>query len=220
MLLVPYWQPQVRGLEHFPREGAAILVANHPTLMDPFLVAAMTPRKLDFLIRHEVLRIPILGPLIGRTGGISVRPGASTIDQALERLRRSRVVAVFPEAHQTHTAELQPFRRGAAVLAVQSGVPVIPLGLSGPQYLSTARGAWVEGGRVRLNFGPPLQAHPGETVEAFGERLRAALAAQISGQPPEPPQKHWRFQLARAVWVPTTWLIFKLADWWNPHNRR
>ena len=220
MLLLPYWQPQVSGLEHFPGEGAAILVANHPTLMDPFLVAAVTPRKLDFLIRHEVLRIPILGFLIGRSGGITVRPGSSTLHKALERLSQGRAVAVFPEAYQTHSHQLQLLRKGAAALAVRSGAPVIPLGLSGPEYLSTARGAWVEGGRVSLRFGPPLRAHSGETAEEFGKRLRAALEALISGQPPLPPKKHWKFRLAQAVWVPTTWLIFKLADWWNPHNRR
>lgn len=220
MLLLPYWQPQVSGLEHLPAEGPLILVANHPTLMDPFLVAAVTPRLLDFLIRHEVLRIPLLGPLIGRSGGVTVRPGISALEQARDRLRQGRALAVFPEAHQTHTRELQPFRRGAAVLAVESGVAVIPLGLSGPECLSTARGAWVEGGSVRLSFGPPLRSHPGETVEEFGDRLRLALAAQISPEPPDPPRRHWRFLLVQAFWVPVTWLIFRLADWWNPENRR
>ena len=220
MLLLPYWQPQVSGLEHFPLDGPVILVANHPTLMDPFLVAAVTPRLLDFFIRHEVFRIPILGPLIARASGITVRPGASAVQEGLARLQTGAALAIFPEAQQTHSRELQPFRSGAAVLAVETGVAVIPLGLSGPERLSTARGAWVKGGRVRLSFGPPLRALSGETADQFGERLKTALAAQISAQPPDPPCRHWRFVLAQAVWVPTTWLIFRFADWWNPNNRR
>lgn len=220
MMLLPYWQPQIAGLENLPAEGPVILVANHPTLMDPFLVAAVTPRVLDFLVRHEVLRIPILGPLIGRCGGITVGNGVSGVAEAAKRLRQGRAVAMFPEAYQTHTQELQPFRSGAAVLAVQTGVPVIPVGLSGPECLSTPRGAWVEGGGIRVRFGPALRAHPGETAEDFALRLRAALTAQISPQPPAPPRKHWRFRLAQAIWVPGTWLIFKVADWWNPNNRR
>lgn len=197
-----------------------ILVANHPTLMDPFLVAAVTPRVLDFLIRQEVLRIPILGPLIGWSGGVTVGIGSSGVREAALRLRQGRAVAIFPEAYQTHRRELQPFRSGAAVLAVESGVPVVPLGLSGPECLSTARGAWVEGGSIRVRFGPALRAQPEETADEFGTRLRSALAAQISAQPPDPPRKHWRFRLAQAIWVPTTWLIFQVTDWWNPNNRR
>lgn len=220
MLLLPYWQPQVQGLEHLPGEGPAILVANHPTLMDPFLVAAVTPRILDFLVRHEVLRIPVLGPLIGRSGGITVGHGVSGVREAARRLQQGRAVALFPEAYQTHSLELQPFRSGAAVLAVESGAPVIPVGLSGAQYLSTARGAWVEGGRVRVRFGPALRAQPGETCEQFRLRLRLALTDLITDAAPDPPLKHWKFRLAQAIWVPATWLIFKVADWWNPQNRR
>ncbi len=220
MLLLPYWQPQVEGLEHLPAAGPVILVANHPTLMDPFLVAAVTPRRLDFLIRHEVLRIPILGPLIGRSGGITVGNGSSGVREAARRLDQGRAVAMFPEAYQTHSLELQPFRSGASVLAVETGCPVVPVGLSGPESLSTPRGAFVKGGRVRVRFGPTLRAHPGETGDEFALRLRAALAAQISSGPAGPPRKHWKFRLAQALWVPVTWLIFKLADWWNPQNRR
>lgn len=197
-----------------------VLVANHPTLMDPFLVAAITPRRLDFLVRHEVLRIPILGPLIAKCGGIVIRPGSSGVLGALARLRDGAAVALFPEAHQTHTLELQPFRQGAAVLAVRSGAPVVPLGLSGPQWLSTARGAYVEGGQIRAHFGRPLRAEPGESVEQFSSRLRSAVHELLTPDPPEAPRKHWRFRVAQAIWVPTTWLIFKLADWVNPHNRR
>lgn len=197
-----------------------MLVANHPTLMDPFLVAAVTPRVLDFLIRHEVLRIPVIGPLIGRSGGITVGNGSSGVQEAAGRLARGRAVAMFPEAYQTHTRELQPFRSGAAVLAVETGAPVVPVGLSGPESLSTARGAWVQGGSIRVSFGPALRARAGETAEEFGLRLRSAVAEQISPCPPDPPRRHWKFRLAQAIWIPATWLIFKLADWWNPDNRR
>ena len=219
-MLLPYWQPQVEGLENLPLEGPLVLVANHPTLRDPFLVAASGPRRLDFLVRHEVLRIPILGPLIARAGGVVIGPGRSGVKEALARLREGRPIALFPEAHQTHTLELQPFRGGAAMLAVRSGAPVVPLGLSGLHWLSTARGAYVEGGRIRARFGLPLYAQPDETPEGFGERLRLALEELITHHPPAPPRKHWRFRLAQALWVPTTWLIFRVADWWNPNNRR
>ena len=218
-MLLPYWQPQVESLEQLP-EGPFVLVANHPTLMDPFLVAAIVPRRLDFMVRHEVLRIPVLGPLIARAGGVVIRPGDSGVAQALKRLGQGRPVALFPEGHQTHSLELQPFRRGAAVLAVRSGVPVIPLGLSGLHWLSTARGAYVEAGQIRARFGSPLQAQDDETTEQFNARLRDALAGLVSDHPPALPQKHWRFRLAQAIWVPTSWLIFRVADWLNPNNRR
>ena len=106
------------------------------------------------------------------------------------------------------------------MLAVRSGVPVIPLGLSGLHWLSTARGAYVEAGQIRARFGSPLQAQDDETTEQFNARLRDALAGLVSDHPPALPQKHWRFRLAQAIWVPTSWLIFRVADWLNPNNRR
>lgn len=217
---MPYWQPQIQGLEHWPSEGPVILVANHPTLFDPFLVLAITSRHLNFLVRHEVLRIPILGPLIGLSGMVIVRPEASALAEALRRLREGRAVMLFPEGQQTHTLELQPFQRGAAALAVLSGAPVVPLGLSGPEQLSTARGAWVGGGQIRASYGPQLRAEPGESADEFNLRLRSALSAQVFCEPVRAPRRHLAFRVAQAVWVPSTWLIFKLADWIKPQNRR
>ena len=220
MLLYPYWQPQIQGLEHLPLQGPLLLVANHPTLFDPFLIAAATPRPLEYLVDHRVHKIPVLGPLIALCGGVTVRPERASLPLALELLGQGCALVVFPEAEQTHTLELQPFRSGASVLAVKSGVPVIPLGLSGPERLSTARGAWVVGGRVRMHYGPPLRALPQESPEQFGQRLRLALAAQLTSEPLDPPRKNWSFRLTQLIWVPTTWLIFKLADWLRPNNRR
>jgi len=220
MLLYPYWQPQVQGLENLPLKGPLLLVANHPTLFDPFLIAAATPRPLEYLVDHRVHKIPVLGPLIALCGGVTVRPGRASLPLALERLGQGCALVVFPEAEQTHTLELQPFRSGASVLAVQSGVAVIPLGLSGPERLSTARGAWVVGGRVRMHYGPPLRALPQESPEQFEQRLRLALAAQLTAEPLDPPRKNWSFRATQLIWVPTTWLIFRLADWLRPNNRR
>ncbi|MFN8607306.1 MAG: lysophospholipid acyltransferase family protein [Vulcanimicrobiota bacterium] len=219
-LFLPYWQPQIQGLEHWPAQGPVILVANHPTLFDPFLVGAISPRPLDFLVRHEVLRIPLLGSLIGWCRPVLVQPGPSALDEARARLAQGRAVMIFPEARQTHQLQLQPFRSGAATLAVLSGVAVVPLGLSGPEQLSTARGAWVRGGRIWARFGPALQPQAGESAESFGLRLRAALSALLVDRPVESPRTHLAFRLAQACWVPSTWLIFKLADWLKPGNRR
>jgi 1-acyl-sn-glycerol-3-phosphate acyltransferase len=217
---MPYWQPQIQGVEHWPAEGPVILVANHPTLFDPFVVLAITSRHLNFLVRHEVLRIPILGPLIGRAGVVIVGSGRSALAEALSCLQAGQAVMLFPEGQQTHRLELQPFHRGAAALAALSGAPVVPLGFSGPEQLSTARCAWVKGGRIRASYGPPLRAQPGESSDEFNLRLRVALSAQMFSEPVAPPRRHLAFRLAQAIWVPSTWLIFKVADWINPNNRR
>jgi 1-acyl-sn-glycerol-3-phosphate acyltransferase len=148
------------GTEHVPRTGPLLIVANHSSFLDPPLVGAMAPRQLTFLAKAELFRVPFLGWLIGRLGAYPVnREGAdmTALRTAQRALAEGRAVLVFPEGTRGDEGELRPAKPGAALLAVQSGVPVVPV------YVSGSGRAWPRGRRlpqpvkVVVTFGPPLR---------------------------------------------------------------
>jgi 1-acyl-sn-glycerol-3-phosphate acyltransferase len=105
----------VDGLGHLPRRGPALIVANHRSFVDPFLLAAAVPRTINFLAASFVFRIPGFGSLATQTGAIPVdiaggRKAAPALDRVVECLRQGQVVGIFPEG-------VASFRKGAEGIA-------------------------------------------------------------------------------------------------------
>jgi 1-acyl-sn-glycerol-3-phosphate acyltransferase len=148
------------GIEHVPRTGPLLIIANHSSFLDPPLVGAMAPRQLTFLAKAELFRVPFLGWLITRLGAYPVnREGAdmAAFRTTQRALTEGRAVLIFPEGTRGDEGELRPAKPGAALLAVQSGVPVVPV------YVRGSGRAWPRGRRlpqpakVVVTFGPPLR---------------------------------------------------------------
>ena len=148
------------GIEHMPSTGPVLIVANHSSFLDPPLVGAMAPRQLTFLSKAELFRVPFLGWLITRLGAYPVkREGAdmAAFRTTQRALTEGRAVLIFPEGTRGDEGELRPAKPGAALLAVQSGVPVVPV------YVRGSGRAWPRGRRlpqpakVVVTFGPPLR---------------------------------------------------------------
>lgn len=207
-VLFPYWQPQLRGLRNLPAEGPFILAGNHPTMLDPFLVAACIPRRLDFLAGPYVLKLPVLGPWLRAMGVLAAN--GENFYEALRRLREGGPIGIFPEGRNSLAEGLREFQPGVAVLAKRSGVPVIPVGTWGNQEALPAGATFVRSATVRLTFGPPLVCGRDESIKAFLARLTRAVQDQIH-EPTAPPRTGLGYQLARLFWVPFSWLVFRLA---------
>jgi 1-acyl-sn-glycerol-3-phosphate acyltransferase len=149
-----------RGAEHIPAEGAVLIVANHSSLLDPPLVGGMCPRRLTFLAKAELFRIPGFGGLIRRLGAQPLRrEGAdpSALRTARHVLAEGKALLVFPEGTRGEEGTLREPKAGAALLAVQSGAAVVPA------YVSGSGRAWPRGRRlprpvkVMVTFGAPLR---------------------------------------------------------------
>nr|WP_259372095.1 MFS transporter [Caldimonas mangrovi] len=127
---------KVRGDEHIPVQGAAILVANHVSFVDAILLMAASPRPIVFIMDHRIFRIPVLGWLFKLAKAIPIasqKDDPATYERAFaeaERvLRDGDLLCIFPEGAITRDGTLQEFKGGIMKILEQQPVPVVPVAL-------------------------------------------------------------------------------------------
>jgi 1-acyl-sn-glycerol-3-phosphate acyltransferase len=141
---------KVRGDENIPVEGAAILVCNHVSFVDPVLLMAASPRPIYFIMDHRIFATPLLGWFFRLAGAIPIasqRENPAIYEQAFARARKvleaGDLLCIFPEGAITRDGELGEFKGGVMKLLETNPVPVVPLALQNlwGSYFSRAGGA-------------------------------------------------------------------------------
>ncbi len=166
---------EARGLDNVPRQGGALLVANHASNLDPPLIAVSLPRACHTLAKRELFDVPYLGWCIRHLyshpidrGGVDRR----ALRECVEVLRRGELLLLFPEGTRTYDGKLQPAKAGAAMIAAQANVPIVPVWIEGT-FEALPRGrSWPRLRKVRVHFGKPF--HPQEILEHAGTDRRRA----------------------------------------------
>jgi 1-acyl-sn-glycerol-3-phosphate acyltransferase len=157
------WKARIEGVEHLPRSGAFIVATNHCSNVDPLMMGWATGnqigRVVHFMAKSEMRRWPVIGWLASQAGVFFVRRGEG--DRAaqrfsLETLAAGKPIAIFPEGTRSRDGRLKPGKRGTALLAMRSGAPVVPAGISGTQRIFPGRSRWPHPSRVVIRFGPPV----------------------------------------------------------------
>jgi 1-acyl-sn-glycerol-3-phosphate acyltransferase len=141
-LLVPlvrlYGRVSFEGAGNLPAAGPAIVVANHPSDVDPVLIGVMFPRHLHFMADIVQFRRGFVGPVIRRLGAFPIHKGRAdreALEMALALLNDGKVVTLFGEGDMFHRSDPAPFHTGVAFLAVHSGAPVVPVAIAGAERL-------------------------------------------------------------------------------------
>ena len=177
--------------------GPKILVVNHPTTSDPLLLPLLVNDPVCILVTEVAFEVPIFGKLIAKAGHISVPlargTGGQVIQAAVDRLKAGETIAVFPEGViSPKIGQFSPPRSGAARIALQSGAPVIPVGIhldpdgcventiTTDSYSGLAR--WVRRGSYYLTVGKPLEFNGNpdnhEYVRQVSRRIMDAIELQ------------------------------------------
>jgi 1-acyl-sn-glycerol-3-phosphate acyltransferase len=203
------WRIVVRGLEHVPRRGGAVLAFNHHSYVDFIMLAWPIVRQLRrpvrFLAKREIWSSRKVGWVTRWAEAVPVdRESASAragaFDAAIAALAGGDLVAVAPEQTISPSLELLPFRTGAARMAQGSGVPIVPVIGWGSQRFATkgSKARLVTGIPVTVRFGEPLVVGPDddpvEVTARLQQRMAAMLAEEQEGYPDGAP--------AGAPWVP------------------
>lgn len=185
---------RIEGLENVPREGAYLVVANHCSNLDPvflgWAVGHRTGRVVHFMAKDEMRHWPLVGWLAHSAGAFFVRRGEG--DRAAQRiavevLEAGRPLAIFPEGTRSRDGQLREGRLGAALLAMRSGVPVLPVGIAGSQRIFPGRSRWPHRSRVTFNIGRTFQLPHIEGVDRVAlrggtDRIMGEIAALLPAE--------------------------------------
>jgi 1-acyl-sn-glycerol-3-phosphate acyltransferase len=120
------------GVSRMPAAGGAVLAANHLSALDPPAIGVYTTRAIRYMTKVELLRIPIVGEFLRMTGTFTVRRGEGDRDSlrvARWLVREGHVVGMFMEGTRQKFGYPGPAHSGAAMVAMQEGVPVVPVGI-------------------------------------------------------------------------------------------
>jgi 1-acyl-sn-glycerol-3-phosphate acyltransferase len=192
----------LQGGEHVPTVGGAVLASNHVSHVD-FIFAGLgarpSRRLVRFMAKESIFTNRVAGPLMRGMHHICVdrSAGAESFAVALSMLRAGEVVGVFPEATISRSFQPKEFKTGAARLAQEAGVPLIPLGLWGTQRLMTydERSSLKQRGvPIAIRVGPPVET--GGSVDDVTLRLHDAVVAQVdaarAGYPDDGAGQWWQ----------------------------
>lgn len=184
------------GVERVPAEGGAVIAANHFSAIDHPLIGAFSPRAIHFLAKAELLEIPVVGAVLRWLGVLGVRRGEGdreALRRARELVRSGELVCVHVEGTRQRFGHPGPIHPGGLMIAMQEGVPVIPLGLDTFRWSlrNRRRCAVVWGDPLRVDDLPRNRKGYAEAGERVGEEIvrlwREAVAACEAGLPPELP---------------------------------
>jgi 1-acyl-sn-glycerol-3-phosphate acyltransferase len=176
----PVWRVRLEGA--LPK-GPCVVVANHESFGD-ILVLSMLPREMKWMAKDALFRLPWVGWMLRLAGDIEVRrgdreAGARALQQARGWLQRGVPVMVFPEGTRSKTQELLPFKPGAFQLAIELGLPVVPVALAGTAEGMPKGGIWVRPARPRVRVLAPrsVQGLRPEDALRLAAEVREELAA-------------------------------------------
>jgi 1-acyl-sn-glycerol-3-phosphate acyltransferase len=146
------------GQHHMPGSGGVLLVCNHLSFLDVFLLGIPLRRPLNYVAR-STLFVPVLGALIRSVGGFPIQRegiGASGMKETLRRLRAGGIVTLFPEGTRSPDGRLGPLRAGIAVLVSRAGVPIVPAGVAGTFEVWPRSRLIPALHPIRIHYGPPI----------------------------------------------------------------
>ncbi len=138
ILVHTMYRVKKQSLHHIPETGAAVLVCNHVSYMDPLVIMGNSPRPTRFVMTHKIFRIPVLNFVFRHAKTIPIAPMhedpeilAAAYERIAEELEDGQLVAIFPEGKLTTTGEINEFKAGIERIIERTPVPVIPLALQG-----------------------------------------------------------------------------------------
>jgi 1-acyl-sn-glycerol-3-phosphate acyltransferase len=188
------------GLENIPERGGAVIAINHTSYLDWFpaaLAAYQRHRRLRFMIKSEMQDVKVVNFLIKHSGTIPVDRGAGggAYAVAVERLRAGEILGVYPEATISRSFELKEFKSGAARMACEAAVPIVPMIVWGAQRMWTKDHPRNMGRKkIPITLAVGASVYAADTTDETSAAMREAMARllyQAQEDYPHPEGAYW-----------------------------
>lgn len=176
------------GLENIPAQPC-VFIANHASNVDPLAFIPAIPRRVGILVKRELFRIPIFSAAMMRAQFTPVDRGdressGKSISAAAQILKKGLSYAIFAEGTRSTDGRLRPFKKGGFTMAIEAGVPIVPVSIGGTQRL-LQKGSWIIApGKAKVTFGPAVDASE-YTLENRAELIQRIEALVAAALPPD-----------------------------------
>ena len=180
---------RLTGMDHIPQKGAAIVAANHVSLLDGIILGACLPRLTRFMTKNSPFQNPIIRKVLMAAGAFPVkryRTDVIAVRNAWRVLQEDHLLGVFPEGERSWDGQMLPFKKGTLRLIMAAGKPLIPVGISGIYELMPRWTHRIKKVPIRINVGKPMRFasisivdQTKEDVSIANKRLKEALQQLI-----------------------------------------
>lgn len=152
----------VVGIENVPEDRPVVYVANHQSTLDIPVCMAALPGRVRMMAKHTLFKIPVFGWLLHAEGFVPVnrkdhKKARMSLKPAARNIKKGVSIFVFPAGTRSRTGEVGSFKTGAYRLAIEAGVPIVPLTLVGAEDLLGAARSLIKKGKITLIVGEPIE---------------------------------------------------------------
>src|SRR5271167_1889046 len=169
---------ETTGLEQLDASRSYIFMTNHVSNLDPPIQIPLIPRRTSVMVKKELFKVPILGPVMRMGSLVPVDRGNR--DAGIEAVAAAKAVVeqginmtIYVEGHRSFDGKLLPFKKGPFYLAVECGVPVIPITIVGTHYTMPKARFAIKPGLVQVIFHAPIDPKDFGSRECLMEKVRA-----------------------------------------------
>ena len=175
------------GLENFDHARSYIFMTNHVSNLDPPIQVPLIPRRTSVMVKKELFKMPILGRAMHLGGLVPVDrgnrdAGIDAVRTAKEVVNQGLNMIIYVEGKRSFDGKLLPFKKGPFYLAMECGVPVIPITIVGTHYAMPKARFAIKPGKVQVIFHPPIEPKDFGSRENLMDKVRAVID---SGLPEE-----------------------------------
>jgi 1-acyl-sn-glycerol-3-phosphate acyltransferase len=196
---------RVKGTERIP-SGVCLFAANHTSSADAPAIVGAIPRRVAILLKESLMKWPIVGAAFRSAHFVAVNRAArdsaiASVEKATEAMKAGQSFLIYPEGTRSPDGRLQEFKKGAVVMAINAGVPIVPMACSGAHRIMEKKSLVIHPGEIVVEFLEPIDAskYTFEERDVLNKIVHDAMAAalpedqkpvEFSRSPAEPETKN------------------------------
>lgn len=185
---------RVRGLERLDQQQTYVFICNHRSYLDTATVFCYLGRRIGLLAKKELLKVPVLGVGMGFVNIMAIdrsnlERALQTTRAAMERIRAGVSFGVFAEGTRARPGQLLPFKKGGFYMAVETGVPIVPVAIKRTDLLMGKGTGQARPGTIEMVVLEPVETRglsTDEDVRRLTERVRSLIAQELEDRSQEP----------------------------------